>query len=101
MGTLNVWKPVDRIDPKWFLKYFISCDAQVRCFVGFFPFFFFVCLFGFVCFLLLFVFGFCFLLGSVDLDSPTQQLALLAMYKAKYVLKQYGCLHKCGVYNLK
>lgn len=47
------------------------------------------CFFSFVWFFWFFFCFLCFLLGSLDFDSPTQQFALLGMYKAKYVLKRY------------
>lgn len=36
MGNLNVWIPEDAIDPNQFIRYFVSCDAQVKCFLGLF-----------------------------------------------------------------
>lgn len=69
VGNLNVWIPEDGIDPKQFIKYFVSSDAQVKCFVGLFllpwfylPFMLFCCFifwgfFRFFC-------GFFFLFGA-------------------------------------
>lgn len=48
-------------------------------------------MFWFVWFFVLwgFLFIFAFLLGSLGLDSSTDQLSLFIMYKARYVPKQY------------
>lgn len=32
VGSFSVWIPEARIDPQWFINYFVSCDAQVQCF---------------------------------------------------------------------
>lgn len=63
MGRFNVWMTEDKIDPKWFIKYFVSRDAQVQCFMGLFmlPLFYF-CNFFFLFFVrdgcFVFIWGF-------------------------------------------